>query len=200
MRLAPCVVLPASFTGSLPHHEAGHAVAALVLGLPCEGAFVRAEKAAGGFYMHPPSESESAAAPDSTPEFIAALDELVARVHLPAAGEKDRALAMGTMFAAGREAEMIHAGLRLDGCLLGVDSDTHRARAMLAAHWGAGTAALYHCQRQARQLLETHWTAVEHIARALAENGRWLPDAFTRHRFSAAMPAAVPGFWRESHA
>lgn len=171
MRTAPAVFLPAGFIGSLPHHEAGHAVAAMVLGLPCHGATVTG--ATGACALYAPLEPGEEQKPPAAPDFHAEVHKLAARVYLPQADERERSLIMCVILMAGRQAELIHAGLEIEGVLWGDDHDMQSARALLAPHFGAAPAAVYRCQRDARTLLLGNWLMVEEIAAALDRDGVW---------------------------
>lgn len=174
MRVSPLVSLPDGFAGSIPHHEAGHAVVAIALGLPCHGAQVLGDEGRCALYAELDAPHEPLIHP-APPEHAASVHALAARVYMgQSAEEKDQALAMGTMLMAGRQAELLHAGLKLDGCLWTDDHDMHTAKHLLAPHFGAGSAPVWRCQQEARRLLSQHWTAVQAIAEVLAVHGRWI--------------------------
>lgn len=189
MRVAPVVSLPAGFDGSLPHHEAGHAVVAIALGLPCHGAQVLGHEGRCALYDALDAQHEPLL-PPAPPGLAASVHVLAARVHIgPSADDKNRALAMGAMLMAGRQAELLHAGLKLDGCLWIDDHDMQTAMHLLAPHFGAGSAPVWRCQQEARRQLSQNWAAVQAIAEELAVRGRWLCEP----QFLSLIAAGVGG-------
>ena len=152
---------------SLAHHEAGHAVAALMLGLPCFGASLGDDR--GWFMTHPAMQEAS---PETmTEEDSAEFHLLAAKVENPASNDVDRTIDLVTMMAAGVQAELILAGHPWPGAVRRNDLDTRQASYLLAA--SGNPASLGYCQLRARSLLTQQWAQVQSIAADLVASGVW---------------------------
>lgn len=173
-RVGDLVGLPQGFSRNMAHHEAGHAVAALALGLPCHGA--RLTPSGGEFFLIKPGEERIPETRDRDHELCVAGYRLAAKVHDPERGDRETALVLGTLLMAGVQAELLHGGFNQRGCLWLSDADMLEARLILSEHWGGGSGPLYHCQREARRILKERWPEVERIADVLNACGRWVPD------------------------
>jgi hypothetical protein len=79
------------------------------------------------------------------------------------------------MVVAGRQAELLAAGIRLSGELRINDPDHQQARAILAAT--DQRLAMTWAQRQARHLITTAWPGVVAIANTLRQTGTWTNSA-----------------------
>lgn len=161
-----CPPIPAT-RESLAHHEAGHAIAALMLGLPCFGAALGDNQ--GQFLTHPAVQGVPLGSVNENE--AAEFHRLAAKLLSPAADEADRTIDLVTMLSAGIQAELILAGYPWPGTLLRNDLDTRQASYLLAT---AGQPAhLGYCQLRARSLLTQQWEALQNIANELVVCGVW---------------------------
>ena len=162
----PCPAIPET-RESLAHHEAGHVVVSLELGLPCESAFIGDTK--GGFSTHFALKPDQMGAM-SDAESVS-FHALAVKVAKPLADESNRVIDLVTVLMAGVQAQLFHAGQPLAGMLVINDHDTRQARLLLA---GAGhPATLGYCQLRARALLSQQWAQVQSIAAILGRDGAW---------------------------
>lgn len=160
-------------------HEAAHAVVALALGLPCHAIRIEGNgvETVGGFAMSPAADLNTIDTPevhhapdtDRTAGLVAALAH--AR-HMPM---QQAALDLATMAAAGRQGEILAAGLPWPGVLWSNDRDGQATRAYLACAFNR--LPLGFAQRCARALLTHDWQRVQHIAAELIECGTWSADS-----------------------
>ena len=180
-RIRPLVAHPriARTRASTAHHEAAHAVIALVLGLPCHAIRIDGEgrETVGAFAMTPAGDLDDLDAPEihrpPDADHIAALVSMVAGAR--GRSPQQSALDLATMTAAGRQAEFLFVGLDWPGALWSEDRDGQDTRAYLLAG-DLPTGALGYVQRRARALLTERWDQVQAIAAELLETGRWTAD------------------------
>lgn len=163
--------------GFVAHHEAGHLVIARALGLPATGAAIFEAGGVAGLVSLP----DKAACIENHAKVMtadhAAHEESVtclvgiAELTLPDLSDEDRAAAIAVMLTAGRQSELIHAGLELPAraYLSMRDPDHTQAEIVLRQH-GRGLGFGW-IQRRARHLLGNHWSEVETIAAALRRDG-----------------------------
>lgn len=157
-------------------HEAGHAVVALALGLPCHAIRIEGEGEAttGGFAMSAAADLDAIHAPDIhralEADQHASLVRMLARVQrIP---PKQAALDFATMSAAGRQAEIVAAELPWPGVLWSYDRDGLDTRAYLAVSYRLPM-GLGYVQRRAHALLSHEWLRVQQIATHVIEHGAW---------------------------
>lgn len=159
------------------HHEAGHLVVARVLGLPATGAAIFEGGGLAGLVSLPDpdecieSHAKVLSADDAGHELMAENLLGIAGLVLPDFSEQARAAAIAVMLVAGRQAELIHAGIEIPAghCLVMRDPDHIQANIVLRQH-GRGLGFGW-IQRQARHLLKKHWSEVENVAAALRRDG-----------------------------
>lgn len=163
--------------GDLAIHEAGHIVAAMALRMPSHDARISPDGTSGRAGVLSPVGDNSIATPPPSPS-----PDEVTRVYLQAAcliwpglSAADAALNYAVMLVAGRQAELIAAGIRLPGTLWMADPDHQQTRAILAAT--DQRLAMCYAQRMARHLLTSAWADVESIAAELRATGTWTSSA-----------------------
>lgn len=163
---------PLMGAGDVATHEAAHLVVGRALGMPCHDARITPDGTAGQAGVLG-SVGKTVATPDTlpAPEKVAEVYRLAALVLYPGLSPAEGALNFAAMLVAGRQAELIRAGIRLDGELRMHDADHKWARAVLEA--GGRRLAMTWAQRQARHLLTSRWAEVETIAEALRKTGTW---------------------------
>jgi len=155
-------------------HEAGHIVAAMAMGMPVHDAIV-AESGAGRAGVFAPvrdilAETQPPPAADVRDAY---LDVICLVWRGVATGEAVRRYAV--MLTAGRQAELMAAGVALVGELHMHDPDHEQARALLDAT--GQRLALGYCQRLARHVLSASWRRVADIAAQLKTTGYWSASA-----------------------
>ncbi|MDX9718944.1 MAG: hypothetical protein RBT67_16375 [Thauera sp.] len=159
-------------------HEAGHAVIALALGLPCHAIRIEGteRETVGGFAMSPAADLATIGAPEihHPPETDRTAGLVAMLAHVKQVSTQQAALDLGTMAAAGRQAEILAAGLPWPGALWSEDRDGHDTRAYLATAFNPPPIGF--AQRRARALLTHHWPRVQQIAAELTERGTWSPE------------------------
>ncbi|MDP2111388.1 MAG: hypothetical protein Q8N48_00190 [Thiobacillus sp.] len=172
---------PLAGAGDVAVHEAGHVVVALSLGgLPVYGARIAPDGATGqAGVLSPVGETVATAATLPPPEHVADIYRQAAPLVWPDLPPAEAALNYAVMLVAGRQAELIAAGIRLGGELRIHDADHQWGRAILAA--AEMRLAMTWAQRMARHLLTCRWPEVEAIAAELRATGTWTnPDAWVR--------------------
>lgn len=158
-------------------HEAGHAAVALTLGLPCHAIQIDGNGAAavGGFAMSPAADLDSIGTPDVhlplPVDTASLLVQALARAH--GLSLEQAAVDLATMASAGRQAEILAAGMAWPGVLWSEDRDGFCTRAYLAAASGSPV-GLGYVQRRARALLTQQWSSVQQIAAQLVSSGQWM--------------------------
>lgn len=153
----------------LAFHEAGHVITADVLGLPVSNA--RISNTVGAFSL---LEAQGTG-PAMTLEQSADVLVLAARVQLPGINDQACRECVAVMFFAGRQAQVIHAGLEF-AATFQMDADGQQARHVLRGM--AITAGA--CQLAAYHLLMEHWQRVEGVAAELVTHGVWRPCVLGR--------------------
>lgn len=170
---------PLTGTSDLAVHEAAHVVVGLALGMPVYDARIVADGAAGqAGVLFAVGETVATVATPATlqpPEDVADIYRQAAPLVWPGLPSADAALNYAVMLVAGRQAELIAAGIRLSGELRVHDPDHQQARAILAAT--DQRLAMTWAQRKARHLLTTAWPEVEAIANTLRKTGTWTNSA-----------------------
>ncbi len=165
--------------GDVAIHESGHIIVGLALGMPCRDARITPEGTAGRAGVVCPLADKSITRPALPPDEVARIYLQAACLIWPGLPTDNAALNYAVMLVAGRQAELIAAGIRLQGELRMHDPDHLQARAVLC-HTGQRLAMTW-AQRQARHLLTTAWTDVEAIAAELRVAGVWTnSDAWVR--------------------
>lgn len=155
--------------GDIAIHEAGHIVVALALGMPVHNARIAADGTTGSAGVLAPV-GYPAATPQS-PEEVANIYKQAAPLVFPGVPAAEAALRFATMLVAGRQAELIAAGVPLTGQLRMGDPDHLQARAILAMT--EQRLAMSWAQRMSRHLITTAWADVQAVAAALREDGYW---------------------------
>ncbi|OYD54328.1 hypothetical protein CGK74_09090 [Thauera propionica] len=159
-------------------HEAGHAAIALALGLPCHSIRIEGtgRETVGGFAMSPAADLDTIGTPaiHHPPDTDRAAGLVAMLAHARKMPPQQAALDLATMAAAGRQAEILAAGLPWPGALWSEDRDGQDARAYLAVAFNPPPIGF--AQRRARALLTHHWPRVQQIAAELIERGTWKPD------------------------
>lgn len=155
--------------GDTAIHEAGHVVVAMALGMPVHNARIAADGATGRAGVLAPA-GDTASTP-LAPEAVADIYRQATPLVWPGLNAAEAALNYTTMLVAGRQAELIAAGIPLLGELRMHDPDHQQARAILA-HGGQRLCMAW-AQRMARHLLTTGWADVEAIATTLRTNFYW---------------------------
>lgn len=159
-------------------HEAGHAVVARTLHLPCHAIRIagQAQEAVGGFVMSPAADLNIIGTPAiHSPAPIGYTTSLVhALAQAKHQSREQAALDLATMSAAGRQAEILAAGVPWPGTLWSEDRDGHDTRAYLAVAYPAPLGIGY-VQRRARALLLQQWASLQQIVTHLVERGSWTP-------------------------
>ncbi|MBW8457711.1 MAG: hypothetical protein K0M58_04600 [Thiobacillus sp.] len=170
---------PLMDAGDIAVHEAGHVVVGLALGMPVYGARIAPGGAAGqAGVLSAVGETVATPATLRPPEDVADIYRQAAPLVWPDLPPPDAALRSVTMLLAGRQAELVAAGIRLPGELRIHDPDHQWGRAILAA--AEMRLAMTWAQRMARHLLTCRWPEVEAIAAEL-RTGTWTnPDAWVR--------------------
>lgn len=151
-------------------HEAGHLVVAEKLGFDAGRAIVGDNVAyctvGMGDGAPPPLEinSSSGSRPGSLSDLLVASYPWL----WPGKTFQEAGLAYSTMLMAGRQAELIEAGVVLNNTqrLSMRDSDHLSAEAILN-RVGLNYLALGHCQHESRVLLKRHWDEVVEVAKRL---------------------------------
>ncbi|MDQ1315832.1 MAG: hypothetical protein QG662_1941 [Pseudomonadota bacterium] len=157
--------------GSTPYHEAGHLIAGLALGMPCHNARISPDGTAGRAGVLNPVGENSITTPPPSPDEVAGIYLQCACVIWPGLPAAEAALNYAVMLVAGRQAELINAGIRLGGELHCHDPDHQQSRAILAAT--GQRLAMTWAQRNARHILTAKWPEVVAIAAELRETGTW---------------------------
>lgn len=153
-------------------HEAGHIVVAMALGMPVHNARIAADCTTGRAGVLAPA-GDTASAP-LAPEAVADIYRQATPLIWPGMGTTEAALHYSTMLVAGRQAELIAAGLPLIGELRIHDPDHLQARAVLAQ--SGQRLCMPWAQRMARHLLTAAWAEVEAIAATLRTDFYWQPN------------------------
>lgn len=171
---------PLMGAGDVAVHEAGHIVVGLALGMPCQNARIVVGGAAGqAGVLSAVGEAVATPATLRPPEDVADFYRQAAPLVWPDLPPAEAALRSVTMLLAGRQAELVAAGIRLPGELRIHDPDHQWGRAILAA--AEMRLAMTWAQRMARHLLTCRWPEVEAIAAELRATGIWTnPDAWVR--------------------
>lgn len=163
---------------SVAYHEAGHAVASLVLGLPCHAAKVAGDgaEAVGGFAMSPVADLDAIGTPEihgpAPGGYHAAMVRLLASARQTST--EAAAIRLAMMSCAGRQAEILFAGLDWPGALWSLDKDGADTREyLLAVDRLEGLGAV---QQAVRELLSKEWQQVQVVASRLIESGNWTPE------------------------
>lgn len=165
--------------GDLAYHEAGHIVAAKALGMPCHDARISPEGTAGRAGVLSPVGDKSITTLPPSPDEVTRVYLQAACLIWPGLGTADAALNYAVMLVAGRQAELIAAGIRIPGELRMHDPDHLQARAILTAT--DQRHATTYAQRMARHLLTSAWPELEAIAAELRATGTWTnPAAWVR--------------------
>jgi hypothetical protein len=86
--------------------------------------------------------------------------------------DEESAIKFAVMLAAGRQAELLHAGIGLTGELRISDPDHRQARELLQRT--GQRLSMRYVQLLARHYLSHHWAEVETIATELTQNGYWV--------------------------
>ena len=168
-RVFPAVGYPPIPHGKerIAYHEAGHAVASLVLGLPCHSA--TAADSEGAFLGHggmPGAVREALTLEQKSDVLL-----LGCKVHQPDGDENLRKENLAIMLVAGLQAEMIFAGVSFDGAVFANDQDHYQARYLLNS---AETPPTFgYCQLYAHRLLQENLALVVQIASELLRCGAW---------------------------
>lgn len=150
-------------------HEAGHVVVAMALGMPVHNARISADGTTGrAGVLAPVSDNATTVL---QPEAVANVYTQAAPLVFPGVPAAEAALRFATMLVAGRQAELIAAGVPLTGQLRMGDPDHLQARAVLAMT--DQRLAMSWAQRMARHLITTAWADVQAVAVALREDGYW---------------------------
>lgn len=152
-------------------HEAGHVVVGLALGMPCHNARITPEGTAGRAGVFNPIGEKSITTTPPRPVEVAEIYQQTALVIWPGMPPAEAALNNAIMLVAGRQAELIHAGIRLTGALSMRDADHMQASSILLA--SGQRLAMCWAQRMARHLLTSAWVDVESIAAQLRATGTW---------------------------
>lgn len=171
---------PLMGAGDVAIHEAGHIVVGLALGMPCHNARILPDGTAGQAGVLA-GVGETVPTPDTLPppEDVAEVYRQAALVLWPGMPPAEAALNNACVLVAGRQAELLGAGILLTGELRMHDPDHQQARALLAAT--DQRHAMTFAQRMARHLLTSAWPEVESIAAELRKNGTWMnPAAWVR--------------------
>ncbi|MDP2172003.1 MAG: hypothetical protein Q8J96_16465 [Rhodocyclaceae bacterium] len=171
---------PLMGAGDVAFHEAGHVVIGLTLGMPCHDARITPEGTAGrAGVMNPVNDKSITTTTPQPPVEVSEIYQQTSKVIWPGMPPAAAALNNATMLVAGRQAELIHAGIRLTGTLHMHDADHQQARAILLA--SGQRLAMCWAQRMARHLLTSAWPEVEAIAAELRSTGTWTnPVAWAR--------------------
>ena len=171
---------PLMGAGDIAVHEAAHVVVAMALGMPAYGARIAADGASGqAGVLSAAGETVATPATLPPPEEVADIYRQAAPLVWPGLPPAEAALHYAVMLVAGRQAELIAAGIRLGGELRIHDPDHQQARAILAA--SGRRLAMTWAQRMARHLLTSAWPEVEAIASTLRATGTWTnSDAWVR--------------------
>lgn len=162
---------------SVAFHEAGHAVVAMALDLPCHGALIKGFGAAavGGFAQSPDAPLAVLVGTPQIHEppptgYHAGLASFYAshkKIELESACAR-----FATMCVAGVQAEFLYAGAQWPEIYVSGDKDHVGANAFLrAANCLHRLGAVQH---GAREILLREWHQVEKIALELLENGQWV--------------------------
>lgn len=162
-------------TGDVAVHEAGHAVVGLALAMPVHDARITPDGTAGRAGVVCPLADKSITRPALPPDEVARIYLQAACLIWPGLPTDDAALNYAVMLVAGRQAELIAAGIRLPGQLHMNDPDHLQARAVLAVT--GQRLAMTWAQRMARHLLTANWPEVELIAAELRVAGAWTNSA-----------------------
>jgi hypothetical protein len=150
-------------------HEAGHVVVALALGMPVYNARIAADGTTGrAGVLAPVGDTTST---PLAPEAVADIYRQAAPLIWPGMDTAEAALNYSTMLVAGRQAELIAAGIPLLGELRMHDPDHLQARAVLSQ--SGQRLCMAWAQRMARHLLTTAWADVEAIAATLRTDFYW---------------------------
>lgn len=153
--------------GDIAIHEAGHVVVAMALGMPVHNARIDGTTGRAGV-LAPAGDTTST---PLQPEAVANVYKQAAPLVFPGVPAAEAALRFATMLVAGRQAELIAAGVQLTGQLRMGDPDHLQARAVLAMT--DQRLAMSWAQRMARNLLTTAWHDVEAIAATLRTDFYW---------------------------
>lgn len=157
--------------GDTAVHEAGHLIAARFVGLPYQGAVITPDGSGRACLFTSPPESVPSKLPAVSDADVDLFDFCqLAFLGIPAA---EAALRYVVMLVAGRQAELLHAGIELpSGRFLRMhDPDHLQARELLEK--SGQRLALGWAQRQARTILGRDWHQVEAIARELRATGKY---------------------------
>lgn len=150
------------------YHEAGHAVAMALIGLPVASAEVSAR---GG-------------------QVILDFADMPPRLHIDLSKSsriwKESALLYAATFYAGWQAELLLHAFRLEGCLPIADLDHQHAADILRNSFGDDI-PIYPTQKLARAILWRYWSTVEILAMKLKECG-----FLTRSEIEAVLPSVKP--------
>lgn len=161
--------------GDVAIHESGHIAVGLALGMPSHDARITQDGTAGRAGVVCPLADKNIARPSLPPDEVAGIYLQCACLIWPGLPTAEAALCYAMMLVAGRQAELIAAGIRLPGELRMHDPDHLQARTILC-HTGQRLAMTW-AQRQARHLLTVAWPLVESIAADLRERGSWTNPA-----------------------
>ncbi|HUX30531.1 MAG TPA: hypothetical protein VMV78_07870 [Thiobacillus sp.] len=163
---------PLMGAGDIAVHEAAHVVVGLALNLPVYDARIAADGASGqAGVLSAVGATVTTPATLPPPEGVADIYRQAAPLVWPGLPSADAALNYAVMLTAGRQGELIAAGIRLPGALNMHDPDHQQARAILAAT--DQRLAMTWAQRMARHFLTLAWPEVEAIAAQLGATGTW---------------------------
>lgn len=148
-------------------HEAGHLVAARAVGLPARGASIHPDGSGRACLFSSPN----ALAPSPLDPSIDGLLVSIVQLAFPGLPLCEAARRYSVMLCAGRQAELLHAGITLPtGTELRIHDPDHRQARLLLADTGQRLAMGW-VQREARALLFRAWDKVEFIAGRLRAEG-----------------------------
>ncbi len=155
--------------GDVAIHEAGHIFVAMALGMPVHDARIAADGTTGRAGVLAPA-GDTTSTPLS-PEAVAGIYRQATPLVWPGLNATEAALNYATMLVAGRQAELIAAGIPLFGELRMHDPDHLQTRAIFAQ--SGQRLCMAWAQRMARHLLTMAWAAVEAIATTLRTDFYW---------------------------
>ena len=168
-RIRESVCWPLKNSGHAAYHEAGHLVAAHHGGMRTAGAIVHGPTgaAAVGMGIHAPRsiDKQDLERPATAPGLLADLLTASYPACWPGKTFEEAGIAYATMLVAGRQAELLHAGIRLTNSqrLVMRDSD-HLLAEVVLNRVGLNYLALGYCQQKAREILTDRWDEVQRLA------------------------------------
>lgn len=173
-RVRECISWPLVGRGNIAIHEAGHLVTASLLGMTTAGAIADSDSgcAAIGVGTNPAPSLKQLPDKEPEPDLLAELLKASYPECWPGKTFDQAVIAYATMLLAGRQAELIHADIRVTkGQRLVMRDSDHLLAESLLQRIGYSHLAIGRCQHDARVLLKRHWSQVVQVSSSIKGRG-----------------------------